>query len=265
MYDLLTSQLIPLTANLLPTLQIYQATWIPNNEGILFVATENPFPTTEFGRNKVVALYHLDLSTLNLTPISKPDENVDWYFGNFVALTNNRIVYSSCPISDEESCSLNIVSASETVSIEGIYRIREVISQNTVLVHRSHQINNGASLEFEILLLDTIDGTITSILTVPAILDFPTPTMSLSPDKSKLSYMMDDSLAILDIPQMTSRVIASLDIPTSSKWHPNSDELLYWTGNGVYVYKYATDETLLIQSIVQDSESTEFLWFCINE
>jgi WD40 repeat protein len=266
LYDLPTSQLIPLTDDILPTLQIHQVAWTPDNEGILFVATESPLPTTEYGRNGVVALYHLDLNTLNLTPISKPDENVDWYFDSFVALTNNRRVYSSCPMSDDEPCSLNIVSANDTISINGTYNVQAVISQDTVLVYRSSQANDEATIEFEILLLSTNHGALNSILTIPTILDFPVPIMSLSPDKGKLAYMVDDtSLAIIDIPQMTNRLIASLDSPISVKWHPNSDELLYWTDNGVYTYKYATDETELIQSIGQDSQPTEFMWLCINE
>jgi hypothetical protein len=266
LYDLVTNQLIPLTDGLLPTLQIHQVTWTPNNDGILFGATENPFPSTEYGRNGVVALYGMDLTTLDVTPISKPDENVDWYFDNFLALTNNRTVYSSCPVSDGEPCSLKIVSSNETTSIEGRYNVLEAVSQDTVLVYRSYQVevDNETSLEFEILLLDTIDGTLTSILAIPAIFDYPVPIMNLSPDKSKLSYMVDDtSLVIFDIQQMTSRLIASVDSPASGKWHPNSDELLYWTTSGVYVYQYGIDETILIQGIVQDPETTEFMWFCI--
>jgi WD40 repeat protein len=255
-YDVLTSQLISLTENLLPTLQIHQVAWTPNNEEILFVATESPLPTTDYGRNGVVALYRM----------SKPDENVDWYFDSFVALTNNRIIYSSCPMSDEEPCSLNIVSANETISIEGIYNVLETVSQDTVLVYRSYQVDNEASLEFEILLLDTNDGALISILTVPTIFDYPAPIMSLSPDKSKLSYMVDNtSLAIFDIQQMTSRSVATLSSPSTGEWHPNSDELLYWVDNGVYVYQYGIDETVLIQNIVQDSQPTVFIWLCINE
>ncbi len=263
-YNLETGELIPLTDNLLPPLQIHQVAWIPDNQGILFVATERLFPTTEFGSSGVSALYYIDLDTFEVTPISQPDENVDWYFDNFVGSSSNQIVYSSCSI-DDEACNINIIRPDETISIIGDYNILEVISQNEILVYRSNQVGSEDSFEFEILILDAVDGALTPLQTIPAVSDFPVPIMSVSPDKSKLSYMIDETgLAILDIRQGVSRTIAFLDSPSPGKWHPNSNELLYWTDKGLFLYTYDIDDNRVL-STVQDALLAEFMWLCVQD
>jgi hypothetical protein len=262
-FDLEKNQLTPLTDTLLPALQIYQVVWMTDDQEILFAAIERPFPTTEFGRNDVIALYRMDTSTFDLSPVSQPNENVDWYFDNFVALSNNRVVYSGCSVEDSKSCKLRTVDSGETSSIQGNYKVIESISQDKLLLYESRKSSDDEELEFEIFILDILDGTLTSILTIPAFSDFPLPFISMSPDKSKLSYMADETgLAIYNIHQMTSRMIASLPSPSTGKWHPNSNELLYWTDDIYYVYQYNEDETYMFHEAVQADLSTEAVWLC---
>ena len=98
MYDIANSKLISLAEYLLPTLQIYQVAWMSDDQSILFAALERPFPTTKYGLNEVLALYQMDLGTLKVTPVSQPNEQIDWYFYEFLSLPQNNIVYSSLAI-----------------------------------------------------------------------------------------------------------------------------------------------------------------------
>ena len=135
MYDIPTQQSTFLAQHFDPILKVYQVTWGSNNT-IGFVAFDRIMRTTQYGINRVSAMYVMDLDTFDNYPISKPTEWVDWYFRDSFVLSESGIASYTASDMDTNKSGLNVVSIDKTKTLfrEGNYQIIDGIWDKRILL-----------------------------------------------------------------------------------------------------------------------------------
>lgn len=262
LYDLSSDTLNPIFQVFDPGLKVYQVSWNDAGNLIALAARESPFPETDF--EDVTALYILDPTSLAYYPVSSPDENVDYYFGNFYWLTTDEIAFTSCStITNDCQIKFADLNGSTPTELVGNYWLRGYNKRNLLLAIDLNSLDEDIG-ERNLVVINVDQQTLSVLLQLPVDPVTPLPLYSVSPDFSLLSYV--DNTGHLVIVSSESSIIFKMDVETedAGAWNPNSDQLLFQSGTYLYMFDVEIDQIQAIFSISEDTSISSSRWLCLS-
>ena len=264
LYDLTDNTLTRLLPEPDLILRVFQVAWSLDDEFIAFVAWEAPFPKTEYGFNQAIALYIVTADGSEYWPISAPDEQVGYYYEQFVWLPDSSIAFTSCH-AERQDCCLSIVTTTgeRSASFDGDYALLGQFSPEELIVASNKMQNHGGQQMMEVWLLNTVNGAFESLGTLPAIYSAPYPFFELSPDKNWLSFEnLNRQISLVDRRDSSAY---SIDIGPNyllGGWHPDSRQLLVYGDNTFAIYDVNLNRTSLTIDLPDSKRIVSASWFC---
>ncbi len=265
LYDLTAKTLIRLLPKPDLTLRVFQVAWSLDDEFIAFAAMEAPFPRTEYGFNQVVALYVMTADGSEYWPISAPDEQVGYYYEQFVWLPDSSIAFTSCH-AERQDCHLSILATTgeRLANFDGDYALLGQFSPEELFVADNEITNYNGQQVTDVWLLNSVQGAFESIGKLP-ITDYgPYPFFELSPDKNWLSYRdLEKRIWLVDRRASSTYLIdVGPNYYKVGEWHPDSRQLLVYGDSTLAVYDVIPDEISLIIDLPNSTQIESANWFC---